>query len=158
MKPNRPHSASLEPPPTLPRAQDTISATQDCESLPQRCCSRVRIHLPTALLGYGPCQAMPTCRPASQLSLSLSLAPGRCPILALGLPWTPLAGAVGQAGCKAQPCWPWRASSGPGSQPAGSCQLSVATAVGVSSSVQIQCGTVCHHEPLLIFPGLPPYP
>lgn len=42
-------SASQEPPLILPRAQDPVSAPQDCASLPQQCCSRNRVQLPTFL-------------------------------------------------------------------------------------------------------------
>ena len=41
-------------PSTLPVAQVLISATLGCQPLPQRCCSRAQLQLPTAL----PCPAM----------------------------------------------------------------------------------------------------
>lgn len=134
-------SASPEPPLILPRAQDPISTPQDCESLPQRCCSRSGVQLPTAFPVHGPCQTGPTCRPTIQLGLGLPAALHPRPVSASPQPqggarywgWgchgCSGLGQRDRPGCEAQPCCPWRAPSGAGSWTPR--ELPAATAVTV---------------------------
>lgn len=49
------------------------------------------------LQAHNPARSRPTCGPTSPPGLGQSSAPGRCPILGLGLPWLLRAGAAGQA-------------------------------------------------------------
>lgn len=70
------HHQTLQAPLAIPgtsscscRGPGSISAPQDCESLPQQCCSMARFQLSAAFTGHGNHQARPACGSTSQSSL-----------------------------------------------------------------------------------------